>query len=155
MSTETVYNRIAMLRAERKVSRRELADALGVHYQTVGYLERGEYSPSLYLALRIAAYFEVPVEVIFSTEPFPRLGSASAGGGERGLTGLTGLEVVPVRRAVPVEAVVVAFPFPVVAPGGVGVLGALLGQEASGGSGLSDGRVGLVGLARRLGVRVG
>jgi putative transcriptional regulator len=75
--TETVYNRIAMLRAERKVSRRELADALGVHYQTVGYLERGEYSPSLYLALRLAAYFEVPVEVIFSAEPFPRLGSAS------------------------------------------------------------------------------
>ena len=77
-ASETVYNRIAMLRAERKVTRRELADALGVHYQTVGYLERGEYSPSLYLALRIAAYFEVPVEVIFSTEPFPRLGSASA-----------------------------------------------------------------------------
>jgi len=75
-SPETVYNRIAMLRAERKVSRRELADALGVHYQTVGYLERGEYSPSLHLALRISAYFEVPVEVIFSTEPFPRLGSA-------------------------------------------------------------------------------
>ncbi len=44
--SETVYNRIAMLRAERGVSRRELADALGVHYQTVGYLERGEYSPA-------------------------------------------------------------------------------------------------------------
>ncbi len=41
----------------------------------VGYLERGEYSPSLYLALRIAEYFEVPVEVVFSTKPFPRLGS--------------------------------------------------------------------------------
>jgi len=78
VSTETVYNRIAMLRAERGISRRTLADALGVHYQTVGYLERGEYSPSLYLALRIAGYFEVPVEVIFSAEPFPRLGSASA-----------------------------------------------------------------------------
>jgi putative transcriptional regulator len=77
MSAEVVYNRIAMLRAERRISRRDLADALGVHYQTVGYLERGEYSPSLYLALRIAAYFEVPVEVIFSTEEFPRLGSAS------------------------------------------------------------------------------
>lgn len=77
MATEIVYNRIAMLRAERGISRRALSDALGVHYQTVGYLERGEYSPSLYLALRIAAYFEVPVEVIFSTEPFPRLGSAS------------------------------------------------------------------------------
>ena len=67
----------AMLRAERGISRRELADALGVHYQTVGYLERGEYSPSLYLALRIAAHFEVPVEVIFSTEQFPRLGTAA------------------------------------------------------------------------------
>lgn len=73
---EVVYNRIAMLRAERGISRRELADALGVHYQTVGYLERGEYSPSLYLALRIAEYFEVQVEVIFSTAPFPRLGTA-------------------------------------------------------------------------------
>lgn len=80
MSTEIVYNRIAMLRAERGISRRDLSDALGVHYQTVGYLERGEYSPSLFLALRIAAYFEVPVEVVFSTEPFPRLGSQPASG---------------------------------------------------------------------------
>jgi putative transcriptional regulator len=79
--SEVVYNRIALLRVERDISRRQLADALGVHYQTVGYLERGEYSPSLYLALRIAAYFEVPVEVIFSAEPFPRLGSATASAG--------------------------------------------------------------------------
>ncbi|HEU5469534.1 MAG TPA: helix-turn-helix transcriptional regulator [Actinophytocola sp.] len=76
--TEVIHNRIAMLRVERGISRRQLADALGVHYQTVGYLERGEYSPSLYLALRIAEYFEVPVEVVFSTKPFPRIG-----GGER------------------------------------------------------------------------
>ena len=73
--SEVIYNRIAMLRAERGISRRQLAEALNVHYQTVGYLERGEYSPSLYLALRLAAYFEVPVEVIFSTEPFPRIGT--------------------------------------------------------------------------------
>jgi hypothetical protein len=39
------------------------------------YLERGEYSPSLYLALKIAEYFEVPVEVIFSTTPFARIGT--------------------------------------------------------------------------------
>ncbi len=76
-STETIYNRIAMLRVERGVSRRQLAEALGVHYQTIGYLERGEYSPSLHLALRIAAYFEVPVEVVFSLTPFPRLGSTT------------------------------------------------------------------------------
>lgn len=71
--SEVVHNRIAMLRAERQVSRRDLAQALGVHYQTIGYLERGEYSPSLYLALKIAAYFDVPMEVIFSTNPFPRI----------------------------------------------------------------------------------
>jgi DNA-binding XRE family transcriptional regulator len=47
-----------------------------VHYQTVGYLERGEFSPSLHLALRIAEYFEVSVEVIFSTRPFRRLGES-------------------------------------------------------------------------------
>lgn len=75
--SDTVYNRIAMLRAERGISRRELADALGVHYQTVGYLERGEYSPSLHLALKLAEYFEVPVEVLFSTKPFPRLGAGT------------------------------------------------------------------------------
>ncbi len=73
--SETIHNRIAMLRAERGISRRDLSEALGVHYQTVGYLERGEYSPSLYLALKLAEYFEVPVEVIFSTSPFPRIGS--------------------------------------------------------------------------------
>jgi putative transcriptional regulator len=70
---ESVHNRIALLRAEQGVSRRELADALGVHYQTVGYLERGEYNPSLYLALRISAFFDVPVETVFSTTPFPRV----------------------------------------------------------------------------------
>ncbi|MBF6213483.1 helix-turn-helix transcriptional regulator [Nocardia puris] len=78
MPTETIYNRIAMLRAERGISRRELAEALGVHYQTIGYLERGEYSPSLHLAMRIAEYFEVTVEVVFSTKPFPRLGAETA-----------------------------------------------------------------------------
>ena len=71
--SESVHNRIALLRAEQGVTRRALADALGVHYQTVGYLERGEYNPSLHLALRIADFFGVPVEVVFSTEPFPRL----------------------------------------------------------------------------------
>lgn len=71
--TEAVHNRISLLRVEQGVSRRELADALGVHYQTIGYLERGEYNPSLHLALRIAEFFGVPVEVIFSTQPFPRL----------------------------------------------------------------------------------
>ncbi|MFK5688227.1 helix-turn-helix transcriptional regulator [Ornithinimicrobium sp. LYQ92] len=70
-----VYNRIAVLRVERGISRRQLASALGVHYQTVGYLERGEYSPSLQVALQIAEFFEVPVETVFSRSPFPRIGA--------------------------------------------------------------------------------
>jgi DNA-binding XRE family transcriptional regulator len=76
--TDQVHNRIAMLRAERGISRRDLAEAVGVHYQTIGYIERNEYSPSLHLALRIAAYFEVPVEVVFSTIPFARIGSEAS-----------------------------------------------------------------------------
>ncbi|WP_440064720.1 helix-turn-helix transcriptional regulator [Streptosporangium sp. OZ121] len=75
MSAEDIYNRISVLRAERGISRKDLAAALGVHYQTIGYLERGEYSPSLFLAMRIAEHFEVPLEVVFSLKPFPRLGS--------------------------------------------------------------------------------
>jgi DNA-binding XRE family transcriptional regulator len=42
MSSELIYNRLAMLRAERGISCRELAYALSVQYQTIGYLERGE-----------------------------------------------------------------------------------------------------------------
>lgn len=72
---DSVHNRIAVLRAERGISRRQLADALGIHYQTVGYLERGEYSPSLQLALQIAVYFDLPTEAVFSLAPFPRIGS--------------------------------------------------------------------------------
>jgi putative transcriptional regulator len=72
--SDVVHNRVAMLRAERRISRRELAEALGVHYQTIGYLERGEFSPSLHLALRIAAYFDVSVDIVFSLKPFKRLG---------------------------------------------------------------------------------
>lgn len=77
-TSEIVHQRIAMLRAERGITRRELADGVGVHYQTIGYLERGEFSPSLHLALSIAAFFEVPVEVVFSLAPFPRLGEQTA-----------------------------------------------------------------------------
>lgn len=72
-----LFNRIAVLRAERRISRRELADALGIHYQTVGYLERGEFNPSLQLALRLAEYFDVSVETIFSTKPFEGIGKSS------------------------------------------------------------------------------
>ena len=73
---DPVYTRIAPLRAEHGVSRRALAHALGLPSQTTAFLERGEYNPSLHLALRIAEFFGLPVEVVFSTRPFPRIGDA-------------------------------------------------------------------------------
>jgi DNA-binding XRE family transcriptional regulator len=68
-----LYNRIAVLRAERGISRQALADDLDVNYQTIGFLERGDYSPSLKLALALAEYFALPVEAIFSKHPFQPL----------------------------------------------------------------------------------
>ena len=68
-----LYNRIAVLRAERGISRQDLADAMDVNYQTIGFLERGDYSPSLKLALALGEYFGLPVEAIFSREPFQPL----------------------------------------------------------------------------------
>ncbi len=68
-----IYNRISVLRAERGISRQQLADAVGVNYQTIGFLERGDYSPSLKLALALSEYFGLPVEAIFSTRPFQPL----------------------------------------------------------------------------------
>jgi DNA-binding XRE family transcriptional regulator len=68
-----LYNRIAVLRAERGISRQQLADAMEVNYQTIGFLERGDYSPSLKLALSLAEYFGLPVEAIFSKQPLQPL----------------------------------------------------------------------------------
>ena len=68
-----LYNRIAVLRADRGISRQQLADDLDVNYQTIGFLERGDYSPSLKLALALGDYFGMPVEAIFSRQPFQPL----------------------------------------------------------------------------------
>jgi DNA-binding XRE family transcriptional regulator len=68
-----LHNRLALLRAERGLSRQDLARAMDIHYQTVGYLERGEYNPSLDLALRLARFFDLPVEALFSLDPFAPL----------------------------------------------------------------------------------
>jgi putative transcriptional regulator len=69
-STNSLFNRIGVLRAERNLSRQELADALGVNYQTIGYMERGDYNPSLELAFRASEFFGLPIEAIFSRQPF-------------------------------------------------------------------------------------
>lgn len=68
-----LHNRLAVLRAERGLSRQDLADALGINYQTVGYLERGDYKPSLELAFRLSEYFGLPIEALFSRTPFQPL----------------------------------------------------------------------------------
>jgi len=65
-----VFNRLEYFRDRTEMSRAELASALGVHYQTIGYLERGEYKPSLIIALKAAALFGVAVEDIFSLQEF-------------------------------------------------------------------------------------
>lgn len=62
---ERVANRIEDLRTRANLSRQELAEQVGVHYQTIGYIERSEYSPSLVLALRIASVLETSIEEIF------------------------------------------------------------------------------------------
>jgi DNA-binding XRE family transcriptional regulator len=67
---ETLFNRIEVARVDQGLSRQALADAVGVHYQTIGYLERGEYSPSLTLALRLAEVLGLSVQELFSVRPF-------------------------------------------------------------------------------------
>jgi DNA-binding XRE family transcriptional regulator len=68
-----IYNRLAVLRAERGLSRQGLAAAVGVNPQTIGFLERGDYNPSLTLAFALSEYLGVPIETIFSTRPFQPL----------------------------------------------------------------------------------
>ena len=65
-----LYNRITLFRTEAGLSRKELADRVGVNPQTIGCLERGDYAPSLELGMKLAGLFGVPVETLFSFEPF-------------------------------------------------------------------------------------
>ncbi|MGV0745126.1 helix-turn-helix transcriptional regulator [Mycolicibacterium sp. XJ870] len=68
-----IHNRIGVLRAERRMTRAELATLINVNPQTVGALERGDHCPSLDLAFRICDVFGLPVEAVFSREPFTPL----------------------------------------------------------------------------------
>ncbi len=72
MSNKThLYNRIKLYRIAAGLSREDLAAKIEVNFQTIGYLEREEYNPSLELALKITAVFGVTIEQLFSFEPFP------------------------------------------------------------------------------------
>lgn len=61
-------NRLKVLRAMRDWSQQDLAERLEVSRQSVNAIEKGRYDPSLPLAFRIAAVFELPIEDIFSPE---------------------------------------------------------------------------------------
>lgn len=71
-----VHNRISVFRAEQGLSRKDLAEKVGVNPQTIGYLERGDYAPSVELALKLSALFGVPVEHMFSLKPFAPLATS-------------------------------------------------------------------------------
>ena len=73
MESRKLYNRIAVLRKERNLSRQKLAEKIGVNFQTVGYLEREDFNPSLDLAFKISEYFGMPIELIFSPNPLKPL----------------------------------------------------------------------------------
>lgn len=72
--SDELHNRLSVFRADLGLSRRQLAERVGVNPQTIGFLERGEYAPSVVLALRLAREFGVPVEALFALQPFPPLG---------------------------------------------------------------------------------
>ncbi len=63
-----LLTRVKELREERGLSQAALATELGVSRQTINYLERGKYVPSLTLAMKIAKFFQVSVEEIFELE---------------------------------------------------------------------------------------
>jgi DNA-binding XRE family transcriptional regulator len=78
-----IHNRISIFRIEKGLSRAELAKRVEVNPQTIGFLERGTYSPSVELALKIAKELEVLVDDLFSLEPFPSLKSQLRAEGEK------------------------------------------------------------------------
>ncbi|MBI3559812.1 helix-turn-helix transcriptional regulator [Candidatus Gottesmanbacteria bacterium] len=63
---EHVMNRVWQLRKEKGVTQEAFAEDLGVSRQTVIAIEKGNYTPSLLLGLKIAKFFRKPVEKIFT-----------------------------------------------------------------------------------------
>ncbi|WP_157764896.1 helix-turn-helix transcriptional regulator [Solibacillus sp. R5-41] len=63
-----IQNRIVVLRAERGLSQKEMADKLGVSRQTIISLEKNRYNPSLKLAFEISLMFGVDLHEVFQYE---------------------------------------------------------------------------------------
>jgi putative transcriptional regulator len=66
LMNEELDNHIHKLRLQHKLSQQELADAIGVSRKTISTVETGRFTPSVVIALKIAAHFEVPVEQVFA-----------------------------------------------------------------------------------------
>lgn len=66
MTRSPLENRIRVLRAEKRISQGDLADAIGVSRKTISTIEVGRFVPSTVIALKIAGYFDVAVEDVFS-----------------------------------------------------------------------------------------
>jgi putative transcriptional regulator len=64
--TESVSNSVYSFRTKKGYTQEELADKVGVTRQTIISIEKGSYTPSVLLALKMASVFEVPAEDIFS-----------------------------------------------------------------------------------------
>lgn len=64
-------NRLKEYRARIQVNQSEMGKMVGVSRQTISQIERGDYSPSVTLALKIAKVCGVTVEEIFSYEELP------------------------------------------------------------------------------------
>jgi len=62
---ETVSNNVSKLRQNKNVTQEEFAEAVGVSRQTVSALEKGNYIPSVLLAIKIADFFDLSVKEIF------------------------------------------------------------------------------------------
>ena len=70
MSKSFIQNNLRSLRFHAgEMTQQELADKLGVSRQTIVAIEKGNYSPSLELAFRIARVFAVPLEDVFTFHP--------------------------------------------------------------------------------------
>lgn len=63
-----LLNNVHVLRKERKETQQDLADAVGVTRQTVIAIEKGNYTPSVALALELATHFDTSVESLFYYE---------------------------------------------------------------------------------------
>jgi len=61
-------NRVKDLRESRNLTQQELAEAVGVTRQMISYIEKGEKKPTIVLALKLAAFFGIKVEDLFSLE---------------------------------------------------------------------------------------